>query len=191
MTLFRPTLALLAGATLLTLSGCMATTGDSPAAPRGPGIFGQQGGVSMIDAGERGRVDTQLTMADYLAFAEKVTDRMLSSPQMAGWAQRPPRVILGDVANNTDNENIRVRDIYDRIQETMFNSGLVRVVDRSATNFQYVVRPELTSTRQRTATGEELAFFTLQLKLFNIEGELVGHWSDDLALARAAGRRLF
>lgn len=146
--------------------------------------FGATGPVKTLDASERARLQTGLTQADYRAFSEKVTMKMLSSDMAVSWVDKKPKLILGDVVNNTDNENIRVADIYDRIQGTILNSGLVRIVDRSANSFDYVVKPELTSTRQYDNKGSELAFFTLKLKLFKLDGELVGQWSDDLALGQ-------
>jgi hypothetical protein len=78
-----------------------------------------------------------------------------------------------------------MRDLHDRIQETIFNSGLVRVVDKSATSFDYIVKTELTSTRQY-GNGQELAYYTMQMKIFTLSGELKGQWSDDLPLARTS-----
>ena len=145
---------------------------------------GTQGEVAMVDPSARGHLTAGLTTADYMAFAEKVTNSMLISKFVQGWGTKRPRLILGVVVNNTDNENIRVKDIYDRIQETILGSGLVRIVDPTATAFEYIIKPELSSTRQYGKGGKELAFFTLQLKMFKLDGELVGQWSDDLALGR-------
>ena len=81
-------------------------------------------------------------------------------------------------------------DLHDRIQETIFNSGLVRIVDKTATEFDYIVNTELTSTRQYGRDVQELAYFTLQLKMFKLDGELMGQWSDNLPLGKGK-RRLF
>jgi len=151
---------------------------------------GRQGDVAILDAGSRAHLQTELTMGDYIAFAEKVTNKMLTSPMVQGWGTRKPKLIVGDLVNNTDNEDIRMKDVHDRIQETIFNSGLVRVVDSSATSFDYVIKSELTSTRQSGKDGQELAYFTLQLKMFKLDGELAGQWSDDLPLGKAK-KRLF
>lgn len=144
----------------------------------------EQGGVRVLDPKSREHLQTSLTMTDFLGIGEKVTNKMLASPLVKGWGDKRPRLILGDVRNNTDDENIRVGDIYERIQETIFNSGLVRVVDRSATEFEYIVKPELTSTRQYGQGGKEQVHFTMQLKMFKVDGELMGQWSDDLRLGR-------
>lgn len=143
-----------------------------------------EGGVAVLDPRSREHLQTRLTMADFMGIGEKVTNKMLASPLVKGWGDKRPRLILGHVVNNTDDENLRVADIYERIQETIFNSGLVRVVDRSATEFEYVVKPELTSTRQYGQGREEQVHYTMQLKIFKVDGELMGQWSDNLRLGR-------
>ena len=119
---------------------------------------------------------------------------MLSSRLVQGWGETRPKLIVGVLRNNTDNENIRMADLHDRISETILGSGLVRLVDTSATEFDYVIRSELTSTRQYGERNQEIVFFTLQLKMFTLMGELVGQWSDDVAMAKGKKkkkRRLF
>ncbi len=149
------------------------------------GTLGGQGRVSILDQGTRAHLDAELTMADYTAFAETVTNKMLSSKLVQGWGNRRPRLVVVEPKNNTDNESILMTDIQDRISETILNSGIARLMDRSATEFKYVVRSELSSTRQYGANGEELAFFKLEFKLFTIEGEMVGQWSDVLPLGKS------
>lgn len=146
--------------------------------------FGGQSNVSVVDPGSRGHLQAELTMADYTELAEKVTNKMLSSSLVEGWNRRKPRLILAKLRNNTDNENIRMADIYDRITETLLNSDTVRLVDQSATSFDYVVRSELSSNRQYGAKGQELVGYKLELKLFTISGEMKGQWSGTLSLAK-------
>lgn len=178
----RPALGLVFSAALLTACETASELGSTIGF--GGQTKGSQGAVAVIDSSERAHLTAGLTTADYMAFAEKVTNSMLISKFVQTWGAKRPRLILGGVVNNTDNENIRVKDIYDRIQETLLNSGLARIVDPTATAFEYIVKPELSSTRQYGTDGKELAFFTLQLKMFKLDGELVGQWSDDLALGR-------
>lgn len=166
-------------AALPMMTGCVTTEG---------GVLGGQGGVSIVDRGTRTHLDTELTMADYTAFSETVTNKMLSSKLVQGWGNKRPKLIVAKLNNNTDNENIRMSDLYDRITETILNSGIARLVDKSATQFKYVVRSELSSTRQYGDNGDELAFYKLELKLFTIDGEMVGQWSDILPLGKA-GRK--
>ena len=171
---------LVAAGVAAVLAGCQS------AAPQ----FGGQSNVSIVDSGSRGHLQAELTMADYTELAEKVTTKMLDSALVADWKGKKPRLILAKLRNNTDNENIRMTDIYDRITETLLNSNTVRLVDQSATSFDYVVRSELSSNRQYGAGGEQLAEYKLELKLFTISGELKGQWSGSLALAKGQKRFL-
>jgi hypothetical protein len=171
---------------ILILSGIFLTS----CATISPNNAGKLGDVSIADANEVGRLSTGLTMADYLGFAENVTNKMLKSRFVQGWGDTKPKLMVGDLVNNTDNEYIRMQDLYDRVQETIFNTGLVRIIDKSATSFDYIVKTELTSTRQYGEDGEQLAYYTMQMKMFTLDGELKGQWSDDLALAKGK-RRLF
>jgi hypothetical protein len=82
-----------------------------------------------------------------------------------------------------------MQDIYDRITETLLNSGTVRLLDKSATSFDYVVRSELSSNRQYGSDGQQLVGYKLELKMFTIEGEMNGQWSGTLTLAK--GKRSF
>jgi hypothetical protein len=146
--------------------------------------LGGQSRVSILDDSSRAHIDTELTMADYTAFAEKVTNKMMASRLVQSWGRKRPKLVVGRLSNNTDRE-IRVQDIYDRITETILGSGLVRLMDRSATSFDYVVNTELSSTRQYGAHREELAYFKLEFKMFKLDGEMIGQWSDVLPLGKA------
>jgi penicillin-binding protein activator len=149
------------------------------------GSEGQQGDVEVVDPRDRSHLQAELHSGDYLTLAENVTNKMLSSRLVQGWGSKRPRLIVGILVNNTDNENIRMVDLQDRIQEVIFNSGLVRVVDKSATSFDYIIKSELTSSRQYGSGNQEQVFYTLQLKMFKLDGELMGQWSDDMSLAKA------
>lgn len=147
--------------------------------------------VELVDPKSRDHLQTELHMGDYLALSETVTNKMLSSKLVIDWEDTRPKLIVGVLHNNTDNENIRMSDLYDRISETILGSGLVRLVDESATSFDYVIRSELTSTRQYGEKRQEIVFFTLQLKMFKLDGELVGQWSDDIAMAKGKKKKWF
>lgn len=147
--------------------------------------LGGQSRVSILDESSRAHLQAELTMADYTAFAEKVTNKMLASKLVQSWGRKRPRLVVGRMRNNTDNESIRIQDVYDRITETILASGLVRLLDKSATAFDYVVNTELSSTRQYGPGGEELAYFKLEFKMFKLDGEMVGQWSDVLPLGKA------
>ena len=158
----------------LLLGGCVSST-----------PIGSQGNVAVLDQNTRAHLSTDLTMADYTAFAEVVTNKMLSSRLVQGWGTKRPKLIVAKLLNNTDDESIRMADVYDRITETILNSGIARLVDTSATQFDYVVRSEMSSTRQYGEGGQELVFFKLEFKLFTLDGEMVGQWSDVLPLGKA------
>ena len=93
--------------------------------------------------------------------------------------------MVGQLRQNTHDENLRIQDIHDRIQEVLFNSGAVRVMDRSATNFDYIMKTEITDIVTRAPDGQKLVDYTMKIKLFNLDGELVGQWSDDLSLFKS------
>lgn len=169
---------MLGGIVLFLISGCASNQ------------FGSQSRVSIVDESSRAHLQAELTMGDYTAFAEKVTNKMLRSRLVQSWGNKRPRLVVGKLLNNTDNESIRMQDIYDRITETILGSGLVRLMDQSATRFDYVVKTELSSTRQYGSNGEELAYFKLEFKLFKLDGEMVGQWSDVLPLGKASRRFL-
>lgn len=172
----------------LTLALIVAGCQSNPIKDVFGGSEGSQGDVAIANPEDRQHLQAELNMSDYIALAENVTNKMLGSKFVQSWGKRKPKLIVGILVNNTDNENIRMKDIQDRIQEVIFNSGLVRVVDKSATDFDYVIKSELTSTRQYGKDEQELAHYTLQLKMFTLMGELKGQWSDDLALAKGKKR---
>jgi PBP1b-binding outer membrane lipoprotein LpoB len=147
-------------------------------------ITGGKSEVSIVDSSDRSHLQAELTMSDYTELAETVTNKMLSSRVVSSWGNKTPRLILAQLLNNTDNENIRMADIYDRITETLLNSGVVRLVDKSATSFEYVVRSELSSNRQYGRDGQELVGYKLELKMLTIDGEMKGQWSGTLTLAK-------
>ena len=113
-----------------------------------------------------------------------LTNKMLASPVIAN-AKRPPRIVVGTLRQNTHDENLRVQDIQDRIQEVLLNSGAVRVLDSSATSFDYIMQSEITDIVTRAPDGQKLVDYTMKIKLFTLDGELVGQWSDDLSLFKS------
>lgn len=140
--------------------------------------------VSIVDSSERIKLDTKVSLSDIIAFAENLTNKMLRSPVIAK-AKKKPRIVVGTLKQNTHDENLRMQDIHDRIQEVLFNSGAVRVLDRSATNFDYIMKSEITDIVTRAPDGQKLVDYTMKIKLFNLDGELVGQWSDDLSLFKS------
>ncbi len=172
---------LTAALSVLLISGC-ATNGTSNTGSFLP--MGRMQTVSIQDSSARIHLDTKVALNDIIAFSENLTNKMLTSPVFKN-AKRPPKIVVGRLRNTTHDENIRIQDIHDRIQETLFNSGLVRVLDSSATNFNYIMQTEITDTVQRAPDGQKMVDYSMKIKLFNISGELVGQWSDDLSLFKS------
>lgn len=168
-------------ATLAMLAGCTTTqyVGTPVATPSG-----HMQTISIVDSSERIKLSTKVSLSDIIAFAENLTNKMLQSKVIAK-AKKKPRIVLGSLKQNTHDENLRVQDIHDRIQEVLFNSGAVRVMDRTATNFDYIIQGEITDIVTRAPDGQKLVDYTMKIKLFNLEGELVGQWSDDLSLFKS------
>lgn len=164
------------------LSGC-ATTGSTGGMGM-PVMTGHMRSISIVDSSERIKLDTRVTLSDIIAFAENLTNKMLSTPVISK-AKKPPRIFVGNLRQNTHDENLRVQDIQDRIQEVLLNSGAVRVLDSSATNFDYIMQSEITDIVTRAPDGQKLVDYTMKIKLFTLDGELVGQWSDDLSLFKS------
>lgn len=179
--MIKKLLAVSCCAAVATLSGCGTTqyVGTPVATPSG-----HMQTISIVDSSERIKLDTKVSLSDIIAFAENLTNKMLSSPVIAK-AKKKPRVVLGSLRQNTHDENLRMQDIHDRIQEVLFNSGAVRVMDKNATNFDYIMKSEITDIVTRAPDGQKLVDYTMKIKLFNLEGELVGQWSDDLSLFKS------
>lgn len=136
-----------------------------------------------VDSSTRLNPGMKVTLADIIAFAENMTNKMLRSPVFTE-AKSKPRVVLGNVANNTHDENLRIMDIYDRIQEVLFNSGVVRVLDSNATSFDYIINPEIISITSRDSDGNKRIDYSMKIRMYDVKGELMGHWSDDLSMFR-------
>ena len=164
------------------LSGC-ATTGSTGGMGM-PVLTGHMRSVSIVDSSERIKLDTKVSLSDIIAFAENLTNKMLSTPVISK-AEKPPRIVVGNLRQNTHDENLRVQDIQDRIQEVLLNSGAVRVLDSSATSFDYIMQSEITDIVTRAPDGQKLVDYTMKIKLFTLDGELVGQWSDDLSLFKS------
>lgn len=137
-----------------------------------------------IDNTTRLNPGMKVTLADIIAFAENLTNKMLLSPVFAN-AKNKPRVVLGNVQNNTHDENLRIMDIYDRVQEVLFNSGVVRIMDSSSTSFDYIINPEIISIVSRDADGNKRMDYSMKIRMYDVKGELMGQWSDDLSMFRA------
>ncbi|MDO9041827.1 MAG: hypothetical protein Q7U64_05725 [Desulfocapsaceae bacterium] len=176
------------------LSACVqnntGTGAPPPPPPLAPVTIGQQGNVAEVGEADRARLNTKLTITDFNAFAEKVTDKMLQSPLVAEtWGNKKPMIIIAIPDNTTHDANLRADDIQNTIVETILNSQLARVGKESPLikKFDYIIKSQITSTPpQRTQDGRELVYYKLQMTLSSVTGEMVGMWSDQLGLAKSA-----
>lgn len=134
--------------------------------------------IEIIDSAERGKLDTDYGLSDIIAMSENLTNKMLQHRVFAN-ASKTPRIIVGKITNNTHDENFRVVDLHDRLQEVLLNSGQVRVLDKSANYFDYIMTTEITSSSHSSSDGQRKVDYTVKIKLFSVSGELIGQWSDD------------
>jgi hypothetical protein len=169
---------------------CASLVGCAPGTPLIPGTGGPT--VKYGDPGTRETLQVRATTEDFKELARIVTGKFLRSPVVQEWTANgnKPRLIVGHLVNNTDDENIRMSDVYDIIQTQLIQSGTVRILDTSATEFDYIVKTELTSTHQYEKDGQELYHLTLQSKLFKVDGELTGQWSHEVKKLREK-RKMF
>lgn len=131
--------------------------------------------VEVVEPNSRGHLQSNhKTAKDYMALAESVSKEIIASALVKKFVGKP-RVIVTIPINNSENKKIRMADFHDRIQETLLESGYLRLMDKSATRFEYIIKSEFTSTSQG---GRSLAYYILTLKMFTFNGELVGQWSD-------------
>jgi len=95
-----------------------------------------------------------------------------------------PKVIVGELRNNTDNDNIDTDKIYQVIENVIFDSGLVRLADLRAVDYDYTIRSEITSTRQYGGEGKELIVYKLKLRLFTLNAEYLLKQTENIAVLR-------
>lgn len=179
MNLWKGARRVASGAALLTLSFGLAGCAEMMAQVSGTPSPGR---VTYGDIGTRETLQVRATTEDFKELARLVTDKFLRSKVVQEWSgkNQKPRLIVGHLINNTDDENIRMSDVYDIIQNQLVQSGAVRIVDSSATEFDHIIKTELTSTHQYSQEAEELYHLTMQTKLFNAQGELFGQWSHEV-----------
>ena len=158
------------------LSGCAASGGAS------------RSRVGYGDTDERDLLRVGVTMTDLKELAGQVTEKFLRSPQVRGWSPHRPKLVLGPLVNNTDDESIQMVDLSDLVTNQILGSGLVRLLDVTADDFDYILRQSLTSKRQYGQNDTQILHFTMQMKLFDLEGELIGQWSHDIKQVQSARR---
>ena len=160
------------------LSGCVATGSNNNGSANSSGHISS---ISMVDSSERRHLNTRVALNDIIAFSENLTNKMLQS-QVFSNLKKKPRVIVGKIKQNTHDDNLRMSDVHDRIEEYLFNTGKVTVKDKSATDFDYIMEMELSDIVQRADDGQKQVDYMMKIKLYDKAGDLAGTWSDDLSL---------
>ena len=110
----------------------------------------------------------------FAELADEVSDKMLASPafQEKAAGGRKARIVIGDVRNNSDDEGIRVDDIFNEIRNRIVATGTARLFAQGELNVDFIIAPELTSAI-RVDNHARRKCFTLQLTLTTIGGEYI------------------
>jgi len=163
---------------LLVLAALVATAGCCKAPPP----VGTQPKGAVADAKVGRPAVIELTPADFSDLGERAARKLLDSSLVAGWEEKTPRLLLAEVRNASVNQAVSTADIRERIGRVLGDSNRVRLVDRAAASFDYVLRSELTSVLAPGATTKEGGGYRLELQLFTMSGEMDGQWCATLAL---------
>ena len=116
----------------------------------------------------------------FTGMADEVAAKMLASPafQAKTGSGRKARIVIGDVTNNSDDEGIRVDDIFNEIRNQIVGAGTARLFAPGELNVDFIIAPELTSIMRPDEHGRRRRCFTLQLTLTTVSGEFVGAHSE-------------
>ncbi len=114
--------------------------------------------------------------------AQDVAAKVLANPAFQAQAEggRKVKIVIGDVINNSDNEGVRVEDLFNEIRNQIVSAGTTRLFAPGELNVDFVIAPELTSSIATDARGRRQRCYTLNLTLTKPSGEF--------ALAQSAKR---
>jgi hypothetical protein len=109
----------------------------------------------------------------FTQLADEVTTKLLESPeyQARTTSGRKPRIVVGDIRNNTDDEGVRVEDIFNEIRNVLVASGTARLFSPGELNADLIISPELTSSSQAGPRGRRQRCVVLQLTTTTVSGE--------------------
>jgi hypothetical protein len=110
----------------------------------------------------------------YTQMADEVADKVMATPvfQAKIGGGRKAKIVIGDVTNNSDDEGIRVEDIFNEIRNQIVSSGTARLFAPGELNVDFIISPELTS-RVRQDGGRRRRCFTLNVTVSTAAGELI------------------
>ncbi len=141
-------------------------------------------------AAQRTRGDTDIPvvrnigMPEYVDMANEVADQLLQSQRIQEIATRAEaaKVVLGVPLNNSARWDVRVADIFDTVRNRLVSEGRMRVFSTGATDVEYILTSEFTTTRTAGRRNENVITYTLTLT--TIEGEFIGAYSSHRAFVQ-------
>jgi|CXWL01.1.fsa_nt_gi hypothetical protein len=139
---------------------------------------------------QRTRGDTEIPvvrnigMPEYIDMANEVAAQLLQSQRIQEITARAEaaKLVLGIPQNNSARWDVQAEDIFDTVRNRLVSEGRMRVFSTGATDVEYIVTSEFTSTRTVGRRNENVLTFTLTLT--TIEGEFIGSYSSHRAFVQ-------
>mgnify|MGYP001803036602 CR=1 FL=1 len=118
---------------------------------------------------------TGIGINQFVQMSEQLANDFVASEAFLTIISAPekPKIVLGDIENESDNENIFVGDMRQKMRQIMVNTGAVRMFDPGIDDFEYILSPVLNSSTLR-AGGVIERTYTLGMTVTTIEGEYIG-----------------
>jgi hypothetical protein len=88
------------------------------------------------------------------------------------------RVVVGNIDNKSDDESVRVEDMFNDMRDRLVATQTVRLFDPGELNADLIISPELTSRFQLDSRGRRRHCFILRLTLSTVEGEFATSYSS-------------
>jgi len=96
--------------------------------------------------------------------------------------------VIGNVLNNTDNENIDVSAMVQKMREILVSTGAVRVFTQDANEFDFVIAPTMSSSTLRTLSSNEIErTYTFSFQVTTADGEYITEQSVDRVFVESFG----
>lgn len=132
--------------------------------------------------------DREPTYADIRSVAERLIDEMLTKgvlrTRFEQAAQNPFRICVKYVSNQTSSDRISTDQFLLIIEESLLQTGVVRVFEKGSDKWEYSLDAVLDSTSAVDGRKRQ-TIYKLTLTLANVEDEKIGIWSEELELTKA------
>lgn len=166
-------------AAALALSACSATTGGMSTGFSAGGTQEREAGTTSGSAGGA----LGIGINQFIQMTEAATNDLVFSnafdTRIANY-DSPPRVVIGNVLNNTNNENIVADDLVQKMREILVSTGAVRVFTQDADEFDFVIAPTISSSTLQTLSSNEVErTYTFSFQVTTAEGEYITEQSVD------------